>query len=155
MRCALVLHASAPTRACFLPLWQSCILAQRVGVGPGLVHYHFESLQVLLPDASLASMREALQDIDVIVEQAETLQAGSTCWLVRWRRIRAPIAHHSCSSRPVWRRFATRAWPRNSQRCWSTFASDSPNGSLLAVSRTRRRRPYSPPRWMVCCFTAR
>jgi AcrR family transcriptional regulator len=52
------------------------ILAQRAGVAPGLVHYHFESLQALLREASLASMREALRGIDLIFEQAETPEAG-------------------------------------------------------------------------------
>jgi hypothetical protein len=40
------------------------------------VHYHFESLQALLREASLASMREALRGIDTIFEQAETPEAG-------------------------------------------------------------------------------
>src|SRR5215471_18596215 len=52
------------------------ILAQRAGLAPGLVHYHFQSLQALLRDASLASMREALQAIVMIFEQADTLDAG-------------------------------------------------------------------------------
>jgi AcrR family transcriptional regulator len=52
------------------------ILAQRAGLAPALVHYHFESLQALLREATLASMREALQGIDTIFEQAGTLEAG-------------------------------------------------------------------------------
>jgi AcrR family transcriptional regulator len=52
------------------------ILAQRARVGPGLVHYHFESLQALLREASLDSMSEALQGVAMIFAQAETLQAG-------------------------------------------------------------------------------
>jgi AcrR family transcriptional regulator len=52
------------------------ILAQRAGLAPGLVHYHFESLQALLREASLASMRESLQSIDAIFEQADTLESG-------------------------------------------------------------------------------
>lgn len=52
------------------------ILAQRAGLAPGLVHYHFESLQALLREATLASMREALQGIDLLLQQAETLEAG-------------------------------------------------------------------------------
>jgi AcrR family transcriptional regulator len=52
------------------------ILAQRAGLAPALVHYHFESLQALLRHASLASMRESLQAIDMIFEQAETLESG-------------------------------------------------------------------------------
>lgn len=52
------------------------ILAQRAGLAPGLVHYHFESLQALLREASLASMREALQMIEHIIQQADSLDAG-------------------------------------------------------------------------------
>src|SRR5262249_23911262 len=52
------------------------ILAQRAGLAPGLVHYHFESLQALLREASLASMREALQAITSVFEQAHTPEAA-------------------------------------------------------------------------------
>jgi AcrR family transcriptional regulator len=52
------------------------VLAQRAGLNPALVHYHFESLQALLREASLASMREALSSIDTVLEQADSLQAG-------------------------------------------------------------------------------
>jgi AcrR family transcriptional regulator len=52
------------------------ILAQRAGLAPGLVHYHFESLQALLREAALASMREALQGVDMVFQQAGTLEAG-------------------------------------------------------------------------------
>jgi AcrR family transcriptional regulator len=52
------------------------ILAQRAGLGPALVHYHFESLQALLREATLASMRESLQPIDMVFEQADTLESG-------------------------------------------------------------------------------
>lgn len=52
------------------------ILAQRAGLAPGLVHYHFESLHALLREATLGSMRESLQAIDMIFEQADTLESG-------------------------------------------------------------------------------
>jgi AcrR family transcriptional regulator len=52
------------------------ILAQRAGLAPGLVHYHFESLQALLREASLASMREALQTVEQMFEHADTLESG-------------------------------------------------------------------------------
>jgi AcrR family transcriptional regulator len=52
------------------------ILAQRAGLAPGLVHYHFESLQALLREASLASMRESLQFTNAIFARAESLEAG-------------------------------------------------------------------------------
>ncbi|WP_335992266.1 TetR/AcrR family transcriptional regulator [Glycomyces sp. MUSA5-2] len=38
------------------------ILAERADVRPGLVHYHFESLQALLRQATLEAMRPALED---------------------------------------------------------------------------------------------
>jgi AcrR family transcriptional regulator len=52
------------------------ILARRAGLAPGLVHYHFASLQALLREASVASMRESLQSTNAIFEQAETLESG-------------------------------------------------------------------------------
>src|SRR5690242_19214206 len=52
------------------------ILAQRAGLAPALVHYHFESLQALLREAALASMRETLQGVDSIFQHANTLEAG-------------------------------------------------------------------------------
>src|ERR1051325_9463165 len=52
------------------------VLAQRAGLASGLVHYHFESLQALLREASLASMREALGSIDTVLRQANSLEAG-------------------------------------------------------------------------------
>lgn len=36
------------------------VLAARAGVAPGLVHYHFESLQALLRRAAVTAMRETL-----------------------------------------------------------------------------------------------
>src|SRR5919205_1665376 len=52
------------------------ILAQRAGLAPGLVHYHFESLQALLREASLARMRETLEFTNAVFAQAESLEAG-------------------------------------------------------------------------------
>jgi AcrR family transcriptional regulator len=52
------------------------ILAQRADLAPGLVHYHFESLQALLREASLSNMREALHGVEMIFERAKTLEAG-------------------------------------------------------------------------------
>lgn len=52
------------------------ILAQRAGLAPGLVHYHFESLQALLRAAALASMRESLESITTIFDTADTVESG-------------------------------------------------------------------------------
>ena len=52
------------------------ILAQRAGLAPGLVHYHFESLQALLREASLTSMHESLEFTNALFEQAEALESG-------------------------------------------------------------------------------
>lgn len=47
------------------------VLAQRAGVGPGLVHYHFDSLRALLIQA-------ATQTLHTIVEQATGLLGPAT-----------------------------------------------------------------------------
>jgi AcrR family transcriptional regulator len=52
------------------------ILAQRAGVAPGLVHYHFDSLAALLREASLVTMRESLQVVNALFEQTDTLESG-------------------------------------------------------------------------------
>lgn len=52
------------------------ILAERAGVTPGLVHYHFPSLQALLRDAALGMMSDLLSDIEALFENARTLDAG-------------------------------------------------------------------------------
>ncbi|MFD6948656.1 TetR family transcriptional regulator [Nocardiopsis sp. TSRI0078] len=46
-------------------------LAQRAGVGPGLVHYHFTSLQALLTEAAAQTLR-------TIAEEATTHLQGTT-----------------------------------------------------------------------------
>ena len=38
------------------------VLAQRAGVGPGLVHYHFPSLNALLNEAALRTMRAVVHE---------------------------------------------------------------------------------------------
>lgn len=40
-------------------------LAERAGIRPGLVHYHFDSLQSLLRDAAMAEMRRVLAQFDI------------------------------------------------------------------------------------------
>ncbi|WP_037267293.1 TetR family transcriptional regulator [Kibdelosporangium aridum] len=48
------------------------ILAERAGVVPGVVHYHFSSLRALLTEAAIGAMREALAGL----EPAEDVIAG-------------------------------------------------------------------------------
>ncbi len=52
------------------------ILADRAGVTPGLVHYHFPSLQALLRDAALGMMSGLLSSTEALFEDARTLNAG-------------------------------------------------------------------------------
>ncbi|CAM3793479.1 TetR/AcrR family transcriptional regulator [Kibdelosporangium persicum] len=40
------------------------MLAERAGVAPGLVHYHFPSLRALLTEAAIGAMREAVAGIE-------------------------------------------------------------------------------------------
>jgi AcrR family transcriptional regulator len=51
-------------------------LAQRAGVAPALVHYHFESLQALLRTAAVTTLRESLASVETIFERADTLASG-------------------------------------------------------------------------------
>ncbi|HET9255163.1 MAG TPA: TetR/AcrR family transcriptional regulator [Pseudonocardiaceae bacterium] len=52
------------------------ILADRAGVTPGLVHYHFPSLQALLRDAALGMISDLLSSTEATLENATTLDAG-------------------------------------------------------------------------------
>jgi AcrR family transcriptional regulator len=52
------------------------ILAERAGVTPGLVHYHFPSLQALLRDAALGMLSDLLFSTEALFENARTLDAG-------------------------------------------------------------------------------
>ncbi|GAB3219817.1 TetR/AcrR family transcriptional regulator [Glycomyces halotolerans] len=45
-------------------------LAERAGVRPGLVHYHFESLQALLRQAAIAAMSRVLDDTAAVLTDA-------------------------------------------------------------------------------------
>jgi Bacterial regulatory proteins, tetR family len=51
-------------------------LAEHAGVTPGLVHYHFFSLQALLRDAALGTISDLLSSIETIFENALTFDAG-------------------------------------------------------------------------------
>ncbi|MGH3873978.1 MAG: TetR/AcrR family transcriptional regulator [Pseudonocardiaceae bacterium] len=61
-------------------------LAERAGVTPGLVHYHFPSLQALLCDAALGMISDSLSATEVIVEDAATVDAGIDLMLSRTGR---------------------------------------------------------------------
>lgn len=52
------------------------LLAQRAGVAPGLVHYHFQGLQVLLREAVITEMRRLLAATGPMLERAENAEAG-------------------------------------------------------------------------------
>jgi AcrR family transcriptional regulator len=45
-------------------------VAERAGVAPGLVHYHFASLQALLTEAAVGAMREMAGNVDVVLRRA-------------------------------------------------------------------------------------
>jgi AcrR family transcriptional regulator len=45
-------------------------VAERAGVAPGLVHYHFASLQALLTEAAVGAMREMAGNVDVLLRRA-------------------------------------------------------------------------------------
>lgn len=51
-------------------------LAQRAGVAPGLVHYHFASLQALLREAAMGTMRELLAQTVSAFDGTESVEAG-------------------------------------------------------------------------------
>ncbi|MDQ4094441.1 MAG: TetR/AcrR family transcriptional regulator [Actinomycetota bacterium] len=52
------------------------ILAERAGVTPGLVHYHFPSLQALLRDAALGMISDLLSGIESIFDDDPGLDRG-------------------------------------------------------------------------------
>lgn len=52
------------------------ILAERAGVAPGLVHYHFSSLQALLREAAVGVMRDAVSATKPLFQQAATPADG-------------------------------------------------------------------------------
>ncbi|MGH3845196.1 MAG: TetR/AcrR family transcriptional regulator [Pseudonocardiaceae bacterium] len=58
------------------PAVSTRILADRAGVTPGLVHYHFPSLQALLRDAALGMMSDLLSSTETLFEDARTLDSG-------------------------------------------------------------------------------
>jgi AcrR family transcriptional regulator len=47
-------------------------VAERAGVAPGLVHYHFASLQALLAEAAVGALRDMAGDVAALLRQAGT-----------------------------------------------------------------------------------
>ncbi|MDT0303366.1 TetR/AcrR family transcriptional regulator [Streptomonospora wellingtoniae] len=52
------------------------MLADRAGVTPGLVHYHFSSVQALLSEAATSAMRDYLDQAPGLFDQAESPSRG-------------------------------------------------------------------------------
>jgi AcrR family transcriptional regulator len=48
------------------------MLAERAGVAPGVVHYHFSSVQALLTEAALAVMHDLIEQAGAGMERAHT-----------------------------------------------------------------------------------
>ncbi|MFB9902365.1 TetR/AcrR family transcriptional regulator [Allokutzneria oryzae] len=48
------------------------VLAERAGVTPGLVHYHFPSLQVLLAEAAVGAIQRLADGLGGLLERART-----------------------------------------------------------------------------------
>lgn len=48
------------------------ILAERAGVTPSVVHYHFPSLPALLNEAAVGLMRQVLAELDAFLDTART-----------------------------------------------------------------------------------
>ncbi|MGW7518690.1 TetR/AcrR family transcriptional regulator [Streptomyces sp. NPDC054796] len=51
-------------------------VAARAGVGPGLVHYHFDSLQALLREAAVGVMRALTGELTTLLDDAGTPEEG-------------------------------------------------------------------------------
>lgn len=49
------------------------LLAERAGVGAGVVHYHFPSVQALLSQAALETMRGSVAELAPVLERADTV----------------------------------------------------------------------------------
>jgi AcrR family transcriptional regulator len=47
-------------------------VAERAGVAPGLVHYHFASVQALLTEAAVGALRDMVGGVDALLQQAGT-----------------------------------------------------------------------------------
>ncbi|WP_326691699.1 TetR/AcrR family transcriptional regulator [Streptomyces sp. NBC_01795] len=58
------------------PAVSTRVLATRAGVGPGLVHYHFASLQALLTEAALGVMRGLADELTALLDQVRSPEEG-------------------------------------------------------------------------------
>ncbi|MFJ7216111.1 TetR/AcrR family transcriptional regulator [Amycolatopsis sp. NPDC098790] len=54
------------------PAVSTRVIADRAGVTPSVVHYHFASVQVLLAEAVLAAMRAVAGEVEPVLERART-----------------------------------------------------------------------------------
>lgn len=54
------------------PAVSTRVLADRAGVTPSVVHYHFPSLQAVLRDAVEVAMRGVLAEVDTFLDSADT-----------------------------------------------------------------------------------
>lgn len=52
------------------------VLAERAGVTPSVVHYHFSSVQALLNEAVVGLMRQVLAEMDTVFDTASTPARG-------------------------------------------------------------------------------
>ncbi|MGM1061943.1 TetR/AcrR family transcriptional regulator [Saccharothrix sp. Mg75] len=50
------------------------VLADRAGVGPGVVHYHFDSLTAVLVEASVEALGAAVTDLSRVLDAVDTPQ---------------------------------------------------------------------------------
>lgn len=51
-------------------------LAERAGVAPGLVHYHFDSLPALLRAAAVAAMRRTMTEVEDVLSEVTDAATG-------------------------------------------------------------------------------
>lgn len=58
------------------PAVSTRVLAERAGVTPSVVHYHFSSISALLNDAVIGRMREVLSEVDNAFDGASTPAAA-------------------------------------------------------------------------------
>lgn len=52
------------------------LVAERAGVGAGLVHYHFASVEGLLQEAATGLMREAVAEVEHLLDVADDVDRG-------------------------------------------------------------------------------
>jgi AcrR family transcriptional regulator len=52
------------------------VVAQRAGVAPGLVHYHFSSVQALMRQAAVVAIRQVLSALPPVLSAAEPADAA-------------------------------------------------------------------------------